>query len=75
MTRVRRYVQEAVPAAQLLPLAPFSQPPSTTGFFSLPPKGVYPTYQALSDIVDLELVQWLVRCAFSRRTRAVSYPP
>lgn len=28
------------------------------GFFSLPPKGVWSTYQALGDILDLELVQW-----------------
>jgi len=28
------------------------------GFFSLPPKGVWSTYQALGDILDLEIVQW-----------------
>ena len=28
------------------------------GFFSLPPKGVYPTLEALGDIMELEVVQW-----------------
>mgnify|MGYP006134599059 CR=1 FL=1 len=28
------------------------------GFYSLPPKGVWPTYSALKDIMDLEVVQW-----------------